>query len=229
MFLTGPHMTSCLNIDFVSDVSCPWCVIGLKALDQALARVSAEITVEIHFQPFELNPKMGPLGQDITEHITEKYGITPEQAHANRENIRARGAALGFKFSRADEPGGGRSRTYNTFDAHRLLHWAELVSPALQKALKEALFKVYFTDGQSPGSHEVLARVAGEVGLDAAKAREILASSAYADAVREREQFYLAQGIHSVPAVIINGRHLISGGQPPEVFEQALRQIAAAG
>jgi len=128
----------------------------------------------------------------------------------------------------ADEPGGGRHRIYNTFDAHRLLHWAELEGAGKQKALKEALFKAYFTDGQSPASHEVLARVAGEVGLDAARAREILASSAYADEVREREQFYQSQGIHSVPAVIINERHLISGGQPVEVFEQALRQIAAA-
>ena len=222
-------MNTALKIDFVSDVSCPWCVIGLKALDEALARVSDNITADLHFQPFELNPKMAPEGQEITEHITEKYGITPAQANANRENIRVRGAELGFKFSMAEEPGGGRHRIYNTFDAHRLLHWAELVSPAMQKALKEALFKAYFTDGQSPGSHEVLARVAGEVGLDVTKACEILASNVYADEVREREQFYLSQGVHSVPAVIINDRHLISGGQPVEVFEQALRQIAAAG
>lgn len=222
-------MTTPLKIDFVSDISCPWCVIGLKALDQALARVAGDIGAELHFQPFELNPHMAAEGQEITEHITQKYGITPEQAHANRENIRQRGAQLGFKFSAADEPGGGRHRIYNTFDAHRLLHWAELQGAGPQRALKEALFAAYFTDGQSPASHEVLARVAGEAGLDAAGAREVLASNAYADEVRERAQFYLGQGIHSVPAVIINDRHLISGGQPVEVFEQALRQIAAAG
>ncbi|MBK5206068.1 MAG: DsbA family oxidoreductase, partial [Polaromonas sp.] len=193
-------MTTQLKIDFVSDVSCPWCVIGLKALDQALARVGSDITAELHFQPFELNPGMGAEGQEITEHITQKYGITPAQAQANRENIRVRGAELGFKFSMAHEPGGGRHRIYNTFDAHRLLHWAELEGADQQKALKEALFKAYFTDGQSLASHEVLARVASEVGLDAVRAREILASSAYADEVREREQFYLTQGIHSVPA-----------------------------
>ncbi len=220
-------MTTPLKIDFVSDVSCPWCVIGLKSLEQALARVGGDITAELHFQPFELNPGMAAEGQEITEHITQKYGITPAQAHANRENIRVRGAQVGFKFSMADEPGGGRNRIYNTFDAHRLLHWAELEGADQQKALKEALFKAYFTDGQSPASHEVLARVAGEVGLDVARAREILASDAYADEVREREQFYLNQGIHSVPAIIINDRHLISGGQPAEVFEQALRRIAA--
>ncbi len=222
-------MTTTLKIDFVSDVSCPWCAIGLKSLDQALERVRGDISAELHFQPFELNPKMAPEGQEITEHITEKYGITPAQAQANRENIRARGAQVGFKFSTADEPGGGRSRIYNTFDAHRLLHWAELESPAKQKVLKETLFKAYFTDGQSPASHDVLVKAAADAGLDEARAREVLASDEYAKEVREREQFYLTQGIHSVPAVIINDRHLISGGQPAEVFEQALRQIAAAG
>lgn len=222
-------MTTALKIDFVSDISCPWCAIGLKSLDQALARVAGEISAELHFQPFELNPQMGAEGQEITEHITEKYGITPEQAQANRENIRLRGEALGFTFSKADQPGGGRSRIYNTFDAHRLLHWAGLEGADKQRALKEGLLKAYFTDGQSPASHEVLARAAANTGLDAARAREILASSLYADEVRERESYYRAQGIHSVPAVIINERHLISGGQPPELFEQALRQIAAAG
>ena len=221
-------MPAPLKIDFVSDISCPWCAIGLKSLDQALERVAGDISAELHFQPFELNPQMPPEGQEITEHITEKYGITPAQADANRENIRLRGEQVGFKFSKADQSGGGRSRIYNTFDAHRLLHWAGLEGADKQRVLKEALFKAYFTDGQSPASHDVLARVAGEVGLDSVRAREILASDAYADEVRERESFYLTQGIHSVPAVIINSRHLISGGQPAEVFEQALRQIAAA-
>ncbi|MBA4329723.1 MAG: disulfide bond formation protein DsbA [Polaromonas sp.] len=211
-----------LKIDFVSDVSCPWCVIGLKSLEDALGRVGDSVKADIHFQPFELNPKMAPEGQDIGEHLAEKYGSTPEQSQKNREMIRARGADVGFTFS-MDK----RSRIYNTFDAHRLLHWAGEEGPGLQLALKEALFKAYFTDGDSPGSHEVLARVAGEVGLDVDRAKAILASDEYAEAVRERENFYLQHGIHSVPAVIINDKHLISGGQPAEVFEQALRQIAA--
>lgn len=224
-------MTTVLKIDFVSDVSCPWCVIGLRALDQALANIKADPNVDIsaamHFQPFELNPQMAADGQEITEHITQKYGITPAQADANRENIRARGADLGFRFAMATDAGGGRSRVYNTFDAHRLLHWAETISLEHQKALKEALFTAYFTDGQSPGSHAVLARVAAEVGLDAAQAQAVLSSDQYAAEVRAQEKFYTGQGIHSVPAVIINDRHLISGGQPVEVFEQALRHIAA--
>lgn len=213
-----------MKIDFVSDVSCPWCVIGLKSLEDALGRVSGEVQAELHFQPFELNPQMPAEGQDIGEHLAEKYGSTPEQSLRNREMIRARGQDVGFTFS-MDK----RSRIYNTFDAHRLLHWAEEAGEGRQLALKEALFKAYFTDGESPGSHEVLARVAGEVGLDLMRAKAILASDEYADAVRQREQFYLQQGIHAVPAVIINDKHLISGGQPAEVFEQALRQIAAGG
>ncbi len=211
-----------MKIDFVSDVSCPWCVIGLKSLEDALGRVAGQVQAEIHFQPFELNPQMPAEGQDIGEHLAEKYGATPEQSQRNREAIRARGQDLGFTFS-MDK----RSRIYNTFDAHRLLHWAEEEGAGRQLALKEALFKAYFTDGESPGSHEVLARVAGEAGLDAARASAILAGDDYAAEVRQREQFYLQQGVHAVPAVIINDKHLISGGQPAEVFEQALRQIAA--
>ena len=209
-----------LKIDFVSDISCPWCVIGLKSLEKAIERLDGVASAELHFQPFELNPRMAAVGQDIGEHLAEKYGATPEQGAQTREMIRARGAELGFRFDM-----GARSRIYNTFDAHRLLHWAE--EHGRQRELKMALFEAYFTKGESPGDHTVLARVAGEVGLDAAAAAEVLASGAYASEVREREQFYQQQGINSVPAIIINDRHLISGGQPPEVFEQALRQIAA--
>jgi predicted DsbA family dithiol-disulfide isomerase len=211
-----------IKIDFVSDVSCPWCVIGLKSLEQALDRVRDVATAQLHFQPFELNPAMPPEGQDIGEHLAQKYGATREQGAKTSETIRQRGADVGFHFEMEK-----RSRIYNTFDAHRLLHWAELAGR--QRDLKMALFEAYFTKGESPGSHEVLVRVAGEAGLDPAEAARILASDTYAAEVRQREQFYQQQGIHSVPAIIINDRHLISGGQPPEVFEQALRQIVAQG
>lgn len=210
-----------MKIDFVSDVSCPWCLIGLKSLETALQRLGDEVPVELHFQPFELNPAMPAQGQDIGEHIAQKYGATPEQTARTREMIRARGAELGFEF-RMDK----RDRIYNTFDAHRLLHWAGL--EGRQLALKHALFKAYFTDGESPGDHAVLARVAGEVGLDPVRARQILEGDEYAREVRELEEYYLDQGIHAVPSVIVDGRHLIQGGQPPEVFEQALRKLAAA-
>jgi predicted DsbA family dithiol-disulfide isomerase len=209
-----------MKIDFVSDIACPWCAIGLKALEQALARIGDEISVDLHFQPFELNPQMPAPGQDIVEHLTQKYGSTPEELERNREAIRQRGAELGFVFDTQK-----RTRVYNTFDAHRLLYWAE--AEGKQHALKMALLEAYFTAGRNPSDHAVLVEVAANVGLDADRASSILASDEFAQQVREREQFYHGQGIHAVPSVIINDRHLIQGGQPVELFERALRQIAA--
>ena len=215
-----PTVPVTVKIDFVSDVSCPWCAIGLSSLRQALVKLRGEITAEIHFQPFELNPQMGSEGENSTDHLMQKYGSTAEQVDANRETIRARGQPLGFDF-RMDR----HSRVYNTFDAHRLLHWAELEGHHM--ALKLALFRAYFSDGEDVSATEVLVQLAGEAGLDAERARQVLASGAYADEVRAQEQLYMERGIRSVPATIINDRHLISGGQPPEAFEQALRQITA--
>jgi predicted DsbA family dithiol-disulfide isomerase len=216
-------MTAHLKIDFVSDVSCPWCAVGLGALEVALERVAPEIGAELHFQPFELNPHMPREGQDAFEHLNQKYGSSREQQAQAREAIRARGAAVGFEFREE-----GRSRVYNTFDAHRLLHWAELEDGAKQIALKKALLKACHTDGENPSDPEVLVRLAAEAGLDPQRARAILESDEYAVETRERERLYTDAGIHSVPAIIINDRHLISGGQPVEVFERALRQIAGA-
>lgn len=216
-------MTTSLHIDFVSDVSCPWCAVGLGALEKALKNFAPDIRAELRFQPFELNPQMPREGQDTFEHLSEKYGSTREQQAHMRDVIRARGAEVGFAFSPE-----GRPRIYNTFDAHRLLHWAEKEDLAKQVALKKALLKAYFTDGQNPSDPEVLVALAAAAGLDAARAREILAGDDYAAATRERERMYTDAGIRSVPAIIINNEHLISGGQPAEVFERALRQIAGA-
>jgi predicted DsbA family dithiol-disulfide isomerase len=205
----------------VSDISCPWCAIGLQSLQAALEILDGKVEADIHFQPFELNPNMVPEGQDIEAHLHEKYGSTPEQSAAAREIIRARGEALGFTF-RMEK----RSRIYNTFDAHRLLH---LVAdqPARQLALKKALLNAYFTEGQDPSDHAVLKRVAQSVGLDAQAVNEVLDTDKFEAEVRAQEQWYLRQGINSVPAVILNEKHLISGGQPSEVFVQALRQVTA--
>jgi len=215
-------MNTPLKIDFVSDVSCPWCAIGLASLESALGKLGGDVKAELHFQPFELNPQMPPDGQDITEHLTQKYRTTREQQQAARDAIRQRGADVGFEFRKE-----GRDRIYNTFDAHRLLHWAGLEDAGKQLALKKALFKAYFTDGQSPADKQVLVDAAKSAGLDAARAEAILSGSEFADDVRAQEDFYTSHGIHAVPAVIVNDRHLIQGGQPPEVFEQALRQIAS--
>lgn len=215
-------MTTSLKIDFVSDIACPWCAVGLGALEQALTRVQGDISAELHFQPFELNPQMGPLGQDMTEHLTEKYGSSAEQQAQIRETIRQRGAEVGFTFRPE-----GRGRIWNTFDAHRLLCWAGEEDPGKQQALKKALLEAYHGRAENVSQAGVLLRAVAQAGLDEARARGILASDEFADEVREREQFFQRAGIHSVPAVIINERHLISGGQPVEIFEQALRKIAA--
>jgi len=215
-------MSARIKIDFVSDVSCPWCVIGLKSLQTALGRLGATASADIHFQPFELNPQMPPQGQDLLEHITEKYGSSAEQVTRNQDAIKARGAQLGFVFD-MDR----RGRIYNTFNAHRLLHWAELEGAGKQAALKESLFAAYLTDGRNPSDPEVLVELAASVGLDADRARSILASDEYAAEVRAREQLYLRNGINAVPAVILNDEYLIQGGQPVEAFERALAQVVA--
>ena len=212
-------MTKAMKIDFVSDVSCPWCVVGLGGLQEALAKVGDLVAADIHFQPFELNPDMPPEGENVDEHIAKKYGSTPAQSAASRDMIKARAAEVGFDMVMRD----GR-RIYNTFDAHRLLHWAGL--EGRQTPLKHALFEAYFTDGKSPGDFNVLTAAAEKAGLDPFAAREVLTSGRYAEEVRAAENDWRAKGINSVPAVIINDKYLISGGQPAAAFEQALRQIA---
>ncbi len=209
-----------LRIDFVSDIVCPWCAIGLLSLEQALQRLQGEVTVDVHVQPFELAPDMPAEGRDIEENLKQKYGMTDAQLAENQKHIRQRGSELGFVFDMR-----ARRRTWNTFDAHRLLHWAE--SSGLQLALKKALLRAHFTDGKNVSDRAVLIAEAAAVGLDAEQARVVLDSGQYADDVRAAEQFFQQRGIRSVPAVIIERQHLISGGQPAEVFEQALRQIAA--
>jgi len=210
-----------LQVDFVSDVACPWCAIGLASFEQALKDLGDEVSVELHFQPFELNPAMGAEGADAAEYLIAKYGMSREQLAENRKRIAERGAAVGFSF-------GERKHVWNTFDAHRLLCWAGVEGPpGSQHALKKALLQAYHGEGRNPGAHDVLLELATAVGLDATRAREVLASPQFADEVREAERFWQDAGIDGVPAVVINRRHLIQGGQPPGVFAQALRKIAA--
>lgn len=213
-------MATPLRIDFVSDVACPWCVVGLRSLMTAIGRIGDEVEAEIHFQPFELNPDMPPEGENAAEHVQKKYGSTPERSAASRQAIRQSGEALGFTFNYGPE-----SRIWNTFDAHRLLHWAETEGRQLQ--LKEALFKANFTDQLSTSDHEVLVSAAKAAGLDEQRARAILKSGEFTDEVRREQAVWRNRGINAVPSVIFNQRWMIQGGQPPEAFEQAIRQIIA--
>lgn len=213
-----------MRIDFVSDIACPWCAIGLNALERALERIGADLgSIELHMQPFELNPALGPAGEDAAEYLTAKFGLSPEQLAVNQARIAERGAAEGFAF-------GERTRIWNTFDAHRLLFWAGAEGAAgSQRALKHALLTAYHGQGRNPGAEDVLLELAGQAGLPVERAREVLERGEFADAVRQAEAFWQRLGVHAVPAAIVDRRHLISGGQPSEVFEQALRQIAAEG
>lgn len=214
--------TAPLRIDFVSDVACPWCAIGLASLQHALTKLEGEVQAEIHLQPFELSPDMPFEGEDAVDHIMHKYGISEAQSEANRATLRERAAEVGFAYNMQRG-----SRVWNTFDAHRLLHWAETQDRAKAVALKQALFRAYFTDNENVADHAVLERIAASVDLDANAARRVLDNGEFADAVRAQEQHYQQAGIHSVPAAIVNNAYVIAGGQPPEVFESALRQIAA--
>jgi predicted DsbA family dithiol-disulfide isomerase len=217
--MDGGQSAKQLRIDFVSDVVCPWCVIGLKGLEKALENLKGTVDATIELQPFELNPGMPKEGQNVAEHVAQKFGGQTAQLDAARDAIKARAADLGFNMAMKED-----SRIYNSFDAHRLLHWAG--TQGRQAALKHALFETYFTHNRNPGDPEVLAEAAAAAGLDPAEAREVLTSGRYADEVRQTEEAWRAAGINSVPAVVVNQRYLISGGQPPETFEQALRQIA---
>jgi predicted DsbA family dithiol-disulfide isomerase len=208
-----------MRIDFISDVACPWCAVGLHGLERGLAQLGNDLAIELHFQPFELNPDLEPEGRDVVEYLAAKYGKTPEQIAQTQAMIRERGAAVGFEF-------GPRSRTWNTFNAHRLLHWAGLLGR--QRQLKHALLTAYHGQGRNPGGAEVLLDCAVQVGLPAEEAQAVIDSDRYADEVRAAELHWQQAGIRAVPSVVINGKHLIQGGQPPEVYAQALREVAAA-
>jgi predicted DsbA family dithiol-disulfide isomerase len=210
-----------VRIDIISDVMCPWCVIGYKGLTQALAQLDGEIDADIHWQPFELNPNMPEQGQELGEHITEKYGSTAEQSQQNRDHITQLGAKLGFEFNFTEG-----QRILNTFKAHQLLHWAG-ESSALQTELKMALLSAYFTQGLDVSDTDVLIGIVAGVGLDAEFARKLLDDQVYAGDVRALQEQWRQLGVSAVPSFIIDEKYIISGGQPPEAFVQSLRQMIA--
>ncbi|WMD18630.1 DsbA family oxidoreductase [Achromobacter seleniivolatilans] len=210
-----------IHIDFVSDVACPWCAVGLGGLLEAMRRLDSEVDVELHFRPFELNPDMPGGGQNTIERLMAKYGYDREQVQANRKVISERAAAVGMPMRMAED-----NRSFNTFDAHRLIHWAGLQGQTQQIAMKKSLLDMYHHQNRDTSDAEVLAQAARDAGLDESAAREVLASNRYADDVRAEEDAWRNRGITSVPSVILNGQYLVSGGQPPEAFEQALRQVA---
>ncbi|MGB5221946.1 MAG: DsbA family oxidoreductase [Polyangiales bacterium] len=207
-----------IRIDIVSDVVCPWCVIGYKQLQEALSRLDGAVDAEIHWHPFELNPMMPPEGQELREHMGQKYGANREQSDAARGRLTAIGDSLGFSFNFYEG-----QRIYNTFLAHQLLKWAEQMGK--QSELELALFESYFSKQENVGDEKVLAEVAGRVGLDEAEAAAVLQDGRYAADVREHQRLWLSKGIQAVPSFILDGRYLIPGAQNPDVFVSAIEKL----
>ncbi len=206
-----------MRIDFVSDITCPWCALGLHALEQAIARVAGSVPVTLHLQPFELNPGLPPEGEPIADYAARKYGVGVQKLAQRQTLIRERAAAAGLNFP-------VRTHVYNTFDAHRLLHWA--ATQGRQLELKRALLRAYHERGENPASPEVLLAAAAEAGLDRWAAGDVLGRGAFADEVRMTVRRWQRLGIDGVPATVIDGQQLIQGAQPVEVYEQALRRGA---
>ncbi|MEB8386930.1 DsbA family oxidoreductase [Rhodobacteraceae bacterium KMM 6894] len=209
-------MTSPLRIDIISDVMCPWCIIGYRQL--ALALEATGTAHEIHWHPFELNPQMPPEGQDGFEHIAEKYGSTRAQSEESRARMTALGTDLGFDFRWSDD-----FRMHNTYNAHQLLHWAD--TQGRKHDLKMALFTAHFTDRRNLSDIAVLADIASEIGLDRAEAMAVLNDQRYADAVRKGEEFWVKQGIQGVPAVVFDRQHLVTGAQGVDNYASILTQL----
>lgn len=213
--------TQPLRIDIVSDVVCPWCVVGYRQLLRALDETGTEY--DLHWHPFELNPDMPPEGQNMAEHITEKYGSTPEQSRESRKTLTDIGTGLGFSFQFADD-----MRMHNTFNVHQLIHWAKTQKMAqeMSNALEQALFAAHFTERRDLSDPAVLVEIAASVGLDRQEAAAVLADQRYASAVREQEQVWLRQGIRGVPSVIFDSKHLVTGAQGVENYTSILQQLA---
>ena len=207
-----------ITIDIVSDVVCPWCIIGYRYLQQAMDAAADKANFQITWNPFELNPQMPPEGQNLREHIMQKYGTTVEQSVGARQRLTSLGTSLGFTFNYTDE-----SRMINTFKAHQLLHWAG--EEGKQTDLKEALFAAYFTHQRDIYQDEVLADAAAEAGLDRDEALTILADGRNAQAVRAQQELWLNRGIHAVPAYVYAGKYALSGAQDASVHTQVINRI----
>ncbi len=205
-----------LRIDIVSDVVCPWCIIGYRQLESALAETATPY--ELHWHPFELNPDMPAEGQNLREHLAEKYGSTKEQSDANRNHITAIGAELGFEFCFTDD-----MRMHNTFNLHQLLHWAD--QQGRKQDLKQAFFVAHFTHRRNLSDDEVLADVAAEIGLARDEAVAALRDQRFASDVRTAEKFWIDAGIRGVPAIVFNQHHLVTGAQGTENYKQILTQL----
>ncbi|MFC3615119.1 DsbA family oxidoreductase [Lutimaribacter marinistellae] len=213
-----PQDRPVLQVDIVSDVVCPWCIIGFLQLDRALA--AEGMIANLRWHPFELNPDMPLEGQNLREHITEKYGSSPADSAAARARLTELGAELGFAFRFNDD-----SRIWNTFRAHQLLDWAE--GQGRQHPLKLALFEACFSKGQDVSDIDVLCEAAARAGLDADAARDALLSGDHEAPTREKQAFWTNRGITGVPGMVFAGRYLVTGAQGVDTYRQILQRCLA--
>ncbi|MEW2917160.1 DsbA family oxidoreductase [Ruegeria sp. ANG10] len=207
-----------LQIDIISDVVCPWCIVGFQQLDLALKQEN--VLTRLRWHPFELNPTMPPEGQNLREHIMEKYGSTAEQSQLNRDRLTQLGAELGFAFNFNED-----SRMVNTFAAHQLLDWAE--AQGRQHPLKLALFKAYFIDQKDVSNVDMLLEAVAEAGLPIDVARSALESGAHVAAVRKKQEFWTSRGISGVPSIVFGGKYLVTGAQGTDTYAQILQRCLA--
>lgn len=205
-----------VRIDIVSDVVCPWCIVGFKQLEKA--QTETEIPVVVCWHPFELNPELPAEGQDLVEHVTEKYGSTREASLKARERLTTLGQELGFTLDYADD-----MRMRNTFRAHQAIHWAG--SQGKQHAMKMALFEAYFSNGQNIDDPKVLADTAATVGLDPSEALDAVTKNRFADEVRKHEAFWIERGVTGVPAMVFDGKQALIGAQGVENYRSMLRRM----
>ena len=211
-----------MRIDFISDIACPWCAVGVASLEKALQELGSDFKYELHFQPFELNPDMPKEGKNLTEYLSQKYGVSADRIKASHDMLHQRGREVGFEF-------GHREHIWNTFDAHRLLCWADqLGKPDAQFALKRTLLHAYHGEAKNISDHNVLLQAIDAADLKRQEAQSILSSDRYATDVRQLEQQWQQAGINAVPSMVINQRHLLQGAQPVEVIVQALRRLASS-
>lgn len=209
-----------LKIDLVSDVSCPWCIVGYKRLEKAITQVADQIEVEVNWHPFELNLDLHQGGVNLRDYLMKRYGTTAEQSIQVRSNLTQLGKEVGFDFNFSDE-----MNVYNTRDAHKLIAWAG--ESDKQTEMKLALFQAYFSDGKAIENHDVLTECAESIGLDPIKAKQVVSSERWNKIVEDEEVHWLSLGVHAVPAIVINEQHLISGAQPVDILVEAMKDIAS--
>ena len=210
-----------MRIDFISDINCPWCALGVVSFQKALDLVGSRLQYELHFQPFEINSQLPKEGKNLFNYLSEKYGMNSERIEGTQQHLRERGDEVGFVF-------GKREHIWNSFDAHRLLYWADTeLGLEIQRKLKLALLTAYHSEGKNPSDQHVLMDIVEQLGLDKDRAEFILTSDLFAKEVRALEEEWQELGVNAVPSIVINREQLIQGAQPVDVFVGLLMRLKA--